>query len=154
MIAESDMLVVPMCEYHLVHGLSWFQKGNLDIDWAHRRLTSVRSPRASGVGEMTLMTMAVSSKVSKAENKNVINQLLGRVPTIQTPRATAFDDLLASDEVIAAFALWIGECPGLLGATLEHITLDSAGNTDQNAGCDEQGAAAVVAAEDLLRGDA
>jgi hypothetical protein len=99
---------------------------------------------------MTPMTTAVASKVSEAENKNVNDQLLRRGPEIQTLGATAFDDLLASDEVIVAFALRIGECTGLLGATLEDITLYSQGNTDPSAGRDEQGAAAVVAAEELL----
>jgi hypothetical protein len=103
---------------------------------------------------MTQMTTTVASKVSEAENKNVNDQLLERGPDIQTLGATAFDDLLASDEVVAAFALRIRECTGLLGATLEDITLDSPGNTDPSAECDEQGAAAVVAAEELLRGDA
>jgi hypothetical protein len=100
------------------------------------------------------MTTAVASKVSEAENKNFNDQLLGRGPEIQTLGSTAFDDLLASDEVVAAFALRIGECTGMLGATLEDITLDSPGNTDSSAGRDEQGAAAVVAAEELLRGEA
>jgi hypothetical protein len=98
--------------------------------------------------------MAVASKVSEAENKNVNDQLLGHGLEIQTLGATAFNDLLASYEVVAAFALRIGECTGQLGATLEDITLDSPGNTDPSAGRGEQGAAAVVAAEELLRGDA
>jgi hypothetical protein len=153
-VDESDVLVVPIRAYNLLLGLPWFQKRNPDIDWAHRRLTSLRSPRASGVEEMTPMTTAVASKVSEAENKNVNDQLLGRGPDIQTLGATAFDHLLASDEVVAAFALRIGECTGLLGATVADITLDSPGNTYPSAGCDEQGAAAGVAAEELLRGDA
>jgi hypothetical protein len=99
---------------------------------------------------MTPMTTAVASKVLEAENKNDQDKLVGRGPDIQTLGATAFDDLLASDEVVAAFALRIGECTGLLGATLEDITLDSPGNTDPSTGCDEQRAAAVVAAEELL----
>jgi len=103
---------------------------------------------------MTPMSMAVASKVSEAENDNINDQLLGRGPHIQALGATAFDDLLASDAVVAAFALWIGECTGLLGASLEGITLDSPGNTDPSAGRDEQGAAAVVPAEEPLRGDA
>ena len=153
-VDASDVLVVPMRAYDLVLGLPWFQKRNPDIDWAHRRLTSLRSPSASGVKEMTPMSTAVASKVSEAENNNVNDQLLGRCPEIQTHGATAFDDLLASDEVVTAFALQIGELTGLLGATLEDITLHSPGNTDPSAGRDEQGAAAVVAAEELLRGDA
>jgi len=101
------------------------------------------------------MTTAVASKVSQADNDNhnVNDQLLGHGPCIQTLGATAFDDLLTSNEVVVAFARQTGECIGLLGATLEDITLDSPGNTDPSAGRDEQRAAAVVAAEEPLRGE-
>ena len=61
---------------------------------------------------------------------------------IQTIGATAFEDLLSWNEVVVAFARQVGECIGLLGATLEHITLDSPGqDTDPSAGSDEQRAA-------------
>ena len=100
------------------------------------------------------MTTAVASKVSEAENDNVNDQLLGRGPGIQTLGATAFDELLGSIEVVVAFARQTGECIGLLGVTLEDITLDSPGDTDASTGRDEQRAAAVVAAEEPLRGDA
>jgi len=153
-VDESDVLVVRLRADALVLGLPWFQKRNPDINWTHHRLTSQRSPSASGVEEMRPMTKAVALKVLDAKNKNVNDQLLGCGPDIHTLRATAFDNLLANDEVVAAFAIQIGECTGLLGATLEDITLDSPGNTDPSAGCDEQGAAVVVAAEELLRGDA
>jgi hypothetical protein len=71
------------------------------------------------------MTTAVASKVSEAEN----DQLLWRGPGIQTLGATAFDDLLSSIAVVVAFAQQTGECIGLLGATLEGITLDSPGES-------------------------
>jgi hypothetical protein len=101
------------------------------------------------------MTTAVASKVSQSDdNHNVNHQLLGRSPGIQTLGATAFDDLLSSIEVVVAFARQTGECIGLLGLTLEDITLDSPGDTDPSAGGDEQRAAAVVAADEPLRGDA
>jgi len=102
------------------------------------------------------MTTAVASKVSQADNDNhdVNDQLLGRDPGIQTLGATAFDQLLASIEIIVACARQTGECIGLLGVTFEDITLDSPGDTDPSAGYDEQGAAAVVVAGDPLRGDA
>jgi len=153
-VDKSHVLVMPMCAYDLVRGLPWFHKQNPDIDWA--RLTSLRSPSASGVEEMTPMTTAVASKVSQPDNDNhnVNDKLLGRSLGIQTLGATAFNDLLTSIEVVVAFARQTGECIGLLGATVEDITLDSPGNTDPCAGRDEQRAAAVVAAEELLRGDA
>jgi len=101
------------------------------------------------------MTTAVASKVSQADNDNhnVNDQLLGRGPGIQTLGATAFDDLLSNIEVVVAFARQTGERIGLLGVTLEDITLDSPGDTDPSAGRDEQRAAAVVAAEEPLRGE-
>jgi len=96
------------------------------------------------------MTTAVASKVSEAEN----DKRLRRGPDIQTLGATAFDNLLSSIEVVVAFARQNGECIGLLGVTLEDITLDSPGDTDPSAGREEQRAAAVFAAEEPLRGDA
>ena len=96
------------------------------------------------------MSTAVPSKVSEAEN----DKLLGRGPGIQTLGATSFDDLLSSIEVVVAFARQTGECIGLLGVTLEEITMDSPGDTDPSAGRDEQRAAVVVAAEEPLQGDA
>jgi len=63
------------------------------------------------------------------------------------------DKLLASDEVVAAFALLIGECPQLLNAALEGCTLGSQGNTDLSARCYEQPAVRVDAPEERLYGD-
>lgn len=100
---------------------------------------------------MTPMTTAVVGKVPETENCNFNDQLLGRGPDIQTLRATTFDDPLAREEVVAAFALRIGECTGLLGVTLEGITLDSLGNTDPSAARVEQGAEEVFALQQPLR---
>jgi len=102
------------------------------------------------------MTSAVAAKVSEAnnDNHNVSDQCLGRSPAIQTLGVTAFNDFQTSIEDIVAFTLQIGACIGLLGATLEDITLDSPGNTDPSAGRDEQGTVAVVAAEEPRRGEA
>jgi hypothetical protein len=100
---------------------------------------------------MTLMTMAVASKVSQADdNHNVQDQHLRHGLGKQTLRATAFDDLLTSIQVIVAFALQTGECIGLNGAALEDITLNSPGDTDLSAGRYKQRATAVVVAEEPL----
>jgi len=72
-------------------------------------------------------------------------------PDIEILGATAFDDLLASDKTIETFALRIGECSGLLGATMEVTTLEDPGEIETiNPKCwtSEQGAVAVVAAEE------
>jgi len=90
-VDKSDVLVMPMRGYDLVRGLPWFNKQNLDIDWA--RLTSLRSPSASGVEEMTPMTTAVASKVSEAENDNVKTSFWGAVLVywhLEQPHSTIF----------------------------------------------------------------
>ena len=46
----------------------------------------------------------------------------GRIPDIQILGATAFEDLLASEQVVRTFFLRVGECTGLLGASVEGIT--------------------------------
>jgi len=116
-----------MDAYDLLLVVPWFHKRNPEIDWGNGRLTAPRSPSASGVEEMTPRTTAVASKVSEAEN----DKLLGRGQSIPTLGATVFDDLLASKEVVAAYALRIGECTGLLGAGLEDITFDSPGDNSR-----------------------
>jgi hypothetical protein len=77
-----------------------------------------------------------------------------RTPDIKILGATAFDDLLASDETIETFALRSGECSGLLGATMEVTTLENPGEIETinpKGGTSEHGAAAVVAAEEHAR---
>jgi hypothetical protein len=46
----------------------------------------------------------------------------GGIPDIPILVATAFDNLLASEQVVGAFFLRVGDCTGLLGATVEGIT--------------------------------
>jgi len=115
-------------------------------------IDSVESPRASGAEEMTPMTIEVASKLSEADNDNVTTSVWSG-PGIQTLGATALDDLLTSIDVVLAFTRQTGECIELLGTTLEDITLDSPGeSTDPSAGRNNQRAAAVVAAEEPIRG--
>lgn len=58
--------------------LTRFHKQSLEIDCV--RLTSVQSPSASGVEEMTTITTAVAPKLSPAysDNHNITDRLLGR----------------------------------------------------------------------------
>jgi hypothetical protein len=46
----------------------------------------------------------------------------GGIRDVQIVGATTFDDLLVSEQVIGAFCLRVGDCTGLLGATVEDIT--------------------------------
>jgi hypothetical protein len=67
-------------------------------------------------------------------------------PDIQLLGATAFDQPLASEQVVEAFAIQLGECYGLQEASLEGITEGEENTRMMNA---RAGAAAVVAAEEL-----
>jgi hypothetical protein len=69
---------------------------------------------------MMPMTTAGASKVSGANIEN----LLRRAACLQTLGTIAFDNLLATIEVVVVFTLQTGYCIGLLGVTLEDITLD------------------------------
>jgi hypothetical protein len=84
---------VPMMAYDLVLGLPWFKTRNPEIDWEAGKLLSLRCKSSHGEEART-------------------------GPDIQMLSATAFGDLCASDEVSGAFSLTLGECGGLLGATL------------------------------------
>lgn len=107
---------------------------------------------ASGVEEMTLIIVTVASKDSEADNDNhnTNYQLLQNGAVKWTFRATTFNNVLARNEVIVALAQKMGECTGLLGVSLEVIISVSPGDTDPSTGCDELGAVAVVAADELL----
>jgi len=71
-------------------------------------------------------------------------------PDIEILGATAFDYFVVSNKIIGTFALRIGECRGLLQATMEVTTLENAseiGTINAKRWTSEQEASAVVAAE-------
>jgi len=115
-VTELEVLVVPMPAYDLGLGLPWFRARNPEIDWNLCWLTALRSPNGPQAADI----LSGEDKPPPEEHKKLQerdedtpapdNELLG---------ATAFDDLLAGEEVVEAFALQIGECTGLLGATME-----------------------------------
>jgi hypothetical protein len=71
-------------------------------------------------------------------------------PDISILGTNAFDDQPASEEVIWIFFLTVGVCIGLLGGTVETI---SGGEICTRHWTGEQGAAAVVAAEERPGGN-
>jgi hypothetical protein len=128
-----------MKAYNLVLGLPWFKARNLEIDWNTGRLTALRTPNGPS-----------RAKIPEAEGPSPLperseaNTIVDPPPDIQLLGATAFRQFLASEEVVEAFAIRLGECQGLMGASLEGI-IEGEGNSRMlNA---REGAAAVVAAE-------
>jgi len=176
-VHEPEVLVVPIRASNLVLGLPWFKTRKLEIDWATGRLTSLRN--RSGQGEACRSGMIVQWYEGwDDESTNLPLRDIGEsTPTINStseipvdedgqPResgedsptpdikilgATAFDDLLASDKTIETFALRIGGCSGLLGATPEVTTLGNPGEIESinpMRWTSKQGAVAVVEAEE------
>jgi len=139
-VDESEVLVVPMKAYDLILGLPWFKARNPEIDWTKGRLAALRTP--NGPQRATIPEADRPSPLPEhcEEHRNDEPP-----PDIQLLWATAFGHLLASEEVVEAFAIRLGECQGLLGASLEGITEGEGNPRMLNA---RAGAAAVVAAEE------
>jgi len=105
---------------------------NPEIDCCNGRLTAQRVPNGPQ-----------RAKVPEADRTSPLPER-GAGHKIISP-ATAFDHLWASEEVVEAFVIWLGEWQGLLGASLEGITESERNPRMLNA---RAGAAAVVAAEE------
>jgi len=119
-VTEPEVLVVPMRAYDLILGLPWFRTRNLEIDWNLRRLTALRSPN----GPQPADILSGEDKPAPEAHETLPERDEDTpAPDIELLGATPFDDLLAGEEVIEAFALRTGECTGLLGATIEITTL-------------------------------
>jgi len=137
---RSMVLVVPMMAYDLVLGLPWFKARKPEIDWTKGRLTGLQTPNG-----LQRAMIPETDHASPLPERGEGNTNVDPPPDIQLLGATAFDHLLASEEVVEALAIRLGECQGLLGASLEGIT-DGEGNPNMlNA---RAGTEAVVAAEE------
>jgi hypothetical protein len=101
-----------MTAYDLVLGLPWFQSRNPEIDWSKGQLLGLRTPVGNSGNEQTITSLPQgdgSAEDGACEPPPAVY--------IQFIEATAFDDLHASNEVVAAFAKRIDEGTGLLGAS-------------------------------------
>jgi len=103
-------------------------------------IDSPASARWTATGEDSRSRLDKSSAGTRWGNQNGEPS-----PGIQLLGATAFDHLWASEDVVEAFAIWLGECQGLLRAWLEGITECERNPRMLNV---QAGAAAVVAAEE------
>jgi len=176
-VHEPEVLVISMRAYDLVLGSPWFETRTLEIDWATSWLSPLRTPcrqgeaRRSGIivqryagrdddsnsvrlpdiGGSTPMINSTSQIPVDPNGEPRVSSEDSPTPDIEILGATAFDDLLASDETVNTFALQIGACSGLLGATMRVTTLEGSGEIETinlKRWTSEQGAAAVVTAEE------
>jgi hypothetical protein len=123
-VQDSEVLVVPMRAYDLALGLPWFPSRNPDVDWQSGRLLALPTPRGAEVVAVDWVGHQecpgnVPGSMARAE---ACSEGGGGIPDISILGATACDDLLASEQVVGTFFPRVGDCTGLLGATVEGIT--------------------------------
>ena len=123
-VQESEVLVVPMQTYEMVLGLPWFQSRNSNVDWPSGRLLALRTPGGAEVVAVDRVDHqeCPGNVPGSTAREEACSEGGGGIPDIQILGATAFDDLLASEQVVGTFFLRVGDCTGLLGATVEGIT--------------------------------
>ena len=122
-VQEPEVLVVLMRAYDLGLGLHWFQSRNPDANWQHGRRLALRTAMGAEVVAVDRVDHQECPKNvpgSKAREE-VCPEGGSGIPDIQILGATAVDNLLASEQVIGTFFLRVGDCAGLLGATVEGI---------------------------------
>jgi hypothetical protein len=123
-VQEWEVLVVPMRANDLVLELAWFQSRNPDVDWQRGRLLALRTPAGAEVVAVDRVDhqQCPRNVPGSTAREEVCSEAGGGIPDIQILRATAFDDLLATEQVVGTFFLRVGDCTRLLGATVEGIT--------------------------------
>jgi hypothetical protein len=123
-VQELEVLVVPMKAYHLVLELPCFQSRNRDVDWQSSRLLPLRTP---GGPEVVAVDRVDHQKCpgnvpGSTGREGACSERGGGIPDIQILGATAFDDQLASEQVVGTFFLSVADCTGLPRATVEGVT--------------------------------
>jgi len=106
-VQESEVLVVPMQAYDLVLGLPWFQSRNLDVNWQSGRLLALRTPlgaQALAVDRVDHQECPGNAPGSRAREE-ACSEGGGGIPDIQILGATAFEELLASEQGVGTFFL-------------------------------------------------
>jgi hypothetical protein len=115
---------VPMRAYHMVLGLPWIQSRNPEVDWHSGRLLALRSPGGAEVVAVDRVDHeeCPGNVPGCTAREEACSEGGGGIPDIQILGATADDNLLASEQVVGTFTLRVGDCAGLLRATVEGTT--------------------------------
>ena len=123
-VQESEVLVVPMQAYDLVLGLPWIQSRIPAVDWQSGRLLALRTPGAPEVVAVDRVDHqeCPGNAPGSTAREEACSEVGGGIPDIQILEPTAFDNLLAGEQVVGTFFLRVGDCTGMLGATVEGIT--------------------------------
>ena len=123
-VQESEVLVVPMQAYNEVLGLRCYQSRNPDVEWQCGRLLALPNECGADLVELDLVEyrQCPGNDPGSMAREEVCSEGGSGIADIQILRATAVDDLLASQQVIMTFCLRVGHCTGLLEATVGDIT--------------------------------
>jgi hypothetical protein len=123
-VEDSEALVVPMQADDLVLGLPRFQFSNPDVDWQSGLHLALPTPVGAEVVAVDWVDHheCPGNVPGSMDTEEVCSEGGGCIPDIQILGATAFDDLLASEQVVGTSFLTVGDCTELLGATVEGIT--------------------------------
>ena len=131
-VDESDILVVNMTAYNLVLGLPWFQRHGPEIDWARKRLLSLRKEAASHpIGVIaTSPDQCDSGTTAGSHVTDGTRFVKADAPiSIEMLSATSFEKLLAGPEISTNFAVRIWQGQGLLGGTVQGSIMQVTGET-------------------------
>ena len=132
-VDESDILVVKMTAYDLVLGLPWFQRHGPEIDWAWKRLLSLRKAAAShSIGGViaTSPDQYNSGTTTKSHVTDSTRFVKAKAPiSIEMLSATSFEKLLAGPEVSMTVTIRLWQGQGLLGGTVQVSILQVIGET-------------------------
>ena len=131
-VDELDVLVVNMKAYDLVLGLPWFQRHGPEIDWARKRLLSLRKAAASHpIGMIATSPDQCNSGTTAGSHVTDGTRFVkADAPiriSIEMLSATSFEKLLAGREVSTTCAIRLWQGQGLLGGTVQGSLLQVAG---------------------------
>ena len=130
-VDESDALVVKMTAYDLVLGLPWFERHEPEIDWARKRLLSLRMTSTSRHRDVERVNSSDPHDRATAES----HVAAGTGPEAEAPiaiemlSASLFEKLLAGTEASEAFAIRLWQGTGLLGGAVQGSNLYLTGET-------------------------
>jgi len=123
-VQESEVLVVPMWACDFLLGVPWVQARNPDINWQRGRLLALRTPGGAEVVAVDWVDHqeCPGNVPGSTAREEAWSEGRGSIPDIQILGATAVYYLLAREQVFGTFFLKVGDCSGLLGATVDGIT--------------------------------
>jgi len=121
---ESEVLVVPMPAYDLLLGMPWVQSRNSEVDWQRGQHRALQTPGGADVVAVDRVDHqeCPGNVPESTARQEACSEGGAGIPDIEILGSTAIEDRQATEQVVGTFFLWVGDCTGLLAATVEGIT--------------------------------